>query len=92
MHEASRYDRRLNNDPRGVRAFAIGQALSISPMSGVIGPDSSVTVHVNFKPLEASSGTSFGDAPSTLVSLRKGKVFGELGKQTGFSLTGSHWW
>eukprot|EP00913_Durusdinium_trenchii_P007825 g7344.t1 len=30
------------------------QALSISPMSGVIGPDSSVTVHVNFKPLEAS--------------------------------------
>ena len=28
------------------------QALSITPMTGVVGPDSSVTIHVNFKPLE----------------------------------------
>ena len=36
--------------PQGVAS--LHQALSITPMTGVVGPDSSVTIHVNFKPLE----------------------------------------
>ncbi|CAE7738994.1 Hydin, partial [Symbiodinium sp. CCMP2456] len=37
---------------RWIRQASKKKALSISPMSGVIGPDSSVTLSVNFKPLE----------------------------------------
>ena len=36
------------------------QALSISPMSGVVGPDSAVNFSVNFKPLEATGGERGG--------------------------------
>ena len=35
-----------------IRVASLHQALSITPMTGVVGPDSSVTIHVNFKPLE----------------------------------------
>eukprot|EP00434_Breviolum_minutum_P007893 symbB.v1.2.006964.t2/scaffold348.1/size222345/3 len=39
-------------DPASFQEEGGLQALSISPMSGVVGPDSSVTISVNFKPLE----------------------------------------
>eukprot|EP00931_Biecheleriopsis_adriatica_P045665 TRINITY_DN2614_c0_g1_i1.p1 TRINITY_DN2614_c0_g1~~TRINITY_DN2614_c0_g1_i1.p1 ORF type:complete len:5069 (-),score=1280.39 TRINITY_DN2614_c0_g1_i1:105-14627(-) len=39
-------------DPASFQEEGELQALSISPMSGVVGPDSSITVTVNFKPLE----------------------------------------
>lgn len=39
-------------DPASFQEEGGLQALSITPMTGVVGPDSSVTIHVNFKPLE----------------------------------------
>eukprot|EP00435_Cladocopium_sp_Y103_P015819 s1994_g3.t2 len=39
-------------DPASFQEEGGLQALSISPMNGVVGPDSSVSIHVNFKPLE----------------------------------------